>query len=81
MNNKAALLIENEKQIIDKGPLYSKMILCPLRYHGYKETSYTIGLCIAAIEYELTVYPEYIDILLDHLNNLKSKLKKIQDYE
>lgn len=68
---------EHTKELINKYPYYSEMNMCPLAYHGYKPTRKNIEQCIEDIKYEITVYPEHTDLLLDHINNLK-KILSIQ---
>lgn len=62
--------------IKDHGVFYSNMIMCPLKYHGYKITNNNILEVIEEIEYELSKFPEHSDSLLDHILNLKAQLKR-----
>lgn len=72
-------MLDSTKELIDKYPFYSEMAICPLAYHGYKETESNIKSVMEEIQYELTVYPESCDILLDQLNSMKSKLANLKN--
>ena len=67
------MIFESTKEYIDKRPFYSEMKRCPLKHHGYKVTNKNIDLVIEEIKYELSVYPENADILLDHILNLQAQ--------
>lgn len=67
-------IMQHTKDIIDKWPYYGKMKMCPLAYHGYRETEKNIKQVVEEIKYELSVYPENRDILLDQINRLNNKL-------
>lgn len=62
--------------IAENGIFYSKMIMCPLLYHGYKVTNENINLLIEELQYELCAFPKHADALLDHILNLQSQLKR-----
>lgn len=59
--------------IHEHGPFYAPILICPLDYHGYRYTDENIKEVIEEIEYELSIYPEYSDVLLDHINSIKRK--------
>jgi hypothetical protein len=65
---------EHTKKLINKYPYYAEMKICPLAYHGYRETENNIKQVIEEIRYELSVYPENCDILLDQIGGLNHKL-------
>lgn len=71
-------LFQSTKEFIDKYPLHAEHQFTPLEYHGYKETPTNIRHVIEELKYELSVYPQHTDILLDKLNQMKSLLKKYE---
>lgn len=60
--------------IQEHGPFYAPISINPLDYHGYKYTKDNADEVIEEIQYELSLFPEHADILLDHINNVKSKI-------
>lgn len=64
------------KQLINNNPYYADMAICPIDYHGYKLTKENLKQVIEEIEYEISVYPENCDKLLDQINSLKAKVGK-----
>lgn len=62
----------------EHGPFYAPISICPLEYHGYrKDKPKIIDEVIEEIEYELSIFPEHADNLLDKINDLKTKRKNI----
>lgn len=64
------MLSNSLKDNIKKHGFYSSMQMCPLAYHGYRKTKENINEIIEEIEYEISVYPNEADHLLDMINNL-----------
>lgn len=71
-------VMQHTKDLINNNPYYAEMNICPIAYHGYKLTDENIKQVIEEIQYELKVYPENCDILLDQINSLKAKLAAIK---
>jgi hypothetical protein len=69
-------LFNSTKDFIDKYPLHAEHKFTPLEYHGYKETPENIKHVIEELEYEITVHPQYTDILLDKMIAMKQLLSK-----
>jgi hypothetical protein len=72
------MLRQSTKDLIDKWPLHSDYKITPMQYYGYKETPENVNECIEELKYELSVYPERADILLDKINEMNALVKKIQ---
>jgi hypothetical protein len=71
-------VMNHTKQLINHNPYYADMAICPIAYHGYRLTEENINQVIEEIEYELSVYPENCDKLLDQINSLKEKLTALK---
>ena len=72
-------MFQSTKESIDKQPLHSPYKITPLEYHGYKETAENVRHVLEELKYELSVYPEHTDILLDKIIQMGTLLKKIED--
>ena len=73
-------LFRHTQEFIDQYPLHSSdgvRHLTPLQYHGYNETEENILQVMEELQYEMKVYPEHSDILLDKYNEMDSLLKII----
>lgn len=71
-------MFQSTKEFIDKQPLHSPYKITALEYHGYKETSENIKHVLEELKYELSIYPQYTDILLDKINEMNALLKKYE---
>ena len=75
------MILPSIKAFIDREPFYAPILICPLDYHGYKVSNENIEMVIEEIEYELSKYPEYTDVLLDHILSLKRKKQLLNQKE
>ncbi len=64
--------------MLSEDGFYSKMKMCPIEYHGYRETVENVEELIEEIDVELMLKPQYSDNLLDHRNSLSKKLDKLK---
>lgn len=71
-------VMQHTKDLINDNPYYAEMNICPIAYHGYKLTKENINQVIEEIKYEISVYPEHCDKLLDQINRLKEILATIK---
>jgi hypothetical protein len=71
-------MFQSTKEFIDKQPLHAPYKITALEYHGYKETPENIKHVLEELKYELSVYPQYSDILLDKINEMNVLLKKYE---
>ena len=66
------------KEFIDKQPMHSPYKITPLEYHGYKETAENVRHVLEELKYELSVYPQHADVLLDKIIEMGTLLKKVR---
>lgn len=71
-------MFQSTKEFIDQYHMHSDCVFNALEYHGYKETPTNIKHVIEELKYELSIYPEFADILLDKLNEMNLLLKKYE---
>jgi len=64
-------LSQSTKEFIDKYPMHSPYKFTALEYHGYRKTPENIEMVLEELKYEISVYPEHADILLDKINEMK----------
>lgn len=65
-------ILPSMKEWLDEKPFYSEIRINPLDYHGYRYTKENVEMVIEELQYELSKYPEYSDILLDHILSVKN---------
>ena len=71
-------MFQSTKEFIDKYPMHSEGKRSALKYHGYKETAENIKHVLEELKYELSIYPQCADILLDKINEMNHLLNKYE---